>query len=262
MVPQKRGILKHLFLVLSPTLAYAGMNFIFTILFASESTLELHAFAFDAMFCMIILFPFYKWFSHCHKQDSEISQHSILERSMLLKIPILALGMGGLSYLWFIIISLYLESVPMISNSLESFDETWSTIYQEPYICILLSVVVLGPILEELIFRGIMFHYLEQIKQGWFPILISAVLFGLLHIEPVQVVYAILSGVILGILYAKTRDLRVTITIHVLNNFLSALPPFLDIPLIQNTIFLLSLIMIIPTIYIIVRMTRRNHSEI
>ncbi len=58
MTSQRKYIAKHLFLALSPILAYNGINLICILLFASESILEHHYFAFDAIFCILILIIF------------------------------------------------------------------------------------------------------------------------------------------------------------------------------------------------------------
>lgn len=244
-------------MALTPVLAYNGINSICILLFASETTFIYHYFAFDSLFCILMLILFSIWLSKIRSYNPETQSLSRKEPHMMLKIPILTLGMNGISSLWFILIALYLESIPLISNSLQSFDDTWSTIEAEPYFWVLLSVVLVGPIVEELLFRGIMFHYLEKVKSGWFPILISGITFGLWHMEPVQVVYAALMGIILGIVYAKVRDLRVTIALHILNNFLSTLPPFMDTPIVQEVIFHASLLMVLPTIYIMIHMMRK-----
>lgn len=264
----KKHIVKNLFLALSPIVAYNIINLICFILFAvksmpnpetildSDSILPYQYFKFDSIFCIIMLGIFYLWLSRIHRHSPEVP--SLTESHMLVKIPIITFGMNGISSLWFLIIALWLQTIPLISDSLDSFEDTWSGIETEPYGWVLLSVVIAGPIVEELLFRGIMFHYLEKIKSGWFPVLISGIAFGLWHMEPVQVVYAALMGIILGIIYAKVRSLKVTIAIHMLNNFLSTLPPFMNTEIVQIFIFYASFLMILPTIYVLIRMIRKQ----
>lgn len=268
MASQKKHIIKYLFLAFSPILLYNAVNLIYLLVFVAhafpdpqvvldaDTMLPGHYFEFDAKFCFIMLVFLSIWLWKIRRREPELQIPA--PPHMLLKIPVITLGMNGISSLWFIFISFFLESIPLISNSLESFDDTWSTIDSEPYSWVLLSVVLAGPIVEELLFRGIMFHYLEKIKRGWFPILISGVVFGLWHLEPVQVVYAALLGIILGIVYAKTRDIRLTFALHILNNFLSTLPPFMDTDIVHAIIFYASFLMVIPTLYILIRMARGN----
>ena len=55
-------------------------------------------------------------------------------------------------------------------------------------------------------------------KSMWWGIIISAALFAIIHINPVQVVFAMPAGIILGWIYCKTGSLLVPICIHILNN--------------------------------------------
>ena len=83
----------------------------------------------------------------------------------------------------------------------------------------ILVIALIGPIAEELIFReGICGHLLRNGDNPWKAIWISAVLFGLIHLNPAQIPFAILMGVILGVIYVKTGNIVVTSIIHVLNN--------------------------------------------
>lgn len=253
---QKKYIAKYLFLALSPIFAYNGLNTLCVALFTSESFLEYHHFEFDSLFCIFMLILFSIWLLKIRKHEPDIQ--TSMQSHMMLKIPVLALGMGGISSLWFILADFFLKPIPLIGNSLQSFDDTWSQVGAESYFWVFLSIVLTGPIVEEVLFRGIVFHYLEKIKSGWFPILTSGIIFGLCHMEPVQIVYTTIGGIISGIVYAKVRNLKITIAIHILNNFLSTLPPFMDTPFMDKFIFYISVLMVIPTFYIVIHMAKSD----
>lgn len=81
--------------------------------------------------------------------------------------------------------------------------------------------IILGPILEELCFRGVTYGLLE--KSGLKPgvsIAISAALFGAMHIILVQVIYAALLGLFLGFLRYKYRSIKITVFAHILFNLM------------------------------------------
>ncbi|EJW96363.1 CAAX amino terminal protease family protein, partial [gut metagenome] len=80
---------------------------------------------------------------------------------------------------------------------------------------------VLGPILEELLFRGAITKVLLEKYQPTIAILFSGMLFGAFHINPVQVVSATLAGFFFAWLYYKTRNLLPCMLIHIFNNSLS-----------------------------------------
>ena len=249
----------YILIALVPILIYDWISLAFftgAYMTLPEEMLENHYFMIDSLFCAVALILFSTWLYQINRrrQDTELNARN---RCKIHEILILVFGVGGISTIWFILVETVLQSVSFITDSLESFDETWSSVDTESYLWVFLSVVLLGPLVEEFMFRGVIFHYLEKIKAGWFPILVSGILFGLWHQEPVQVVYTAIMGVVLGILYAYTRDLKAPIAIHILNNFLSALPSFLDTPLTQNLIFYLSFLMIPPTILILIRMVKQ-----
>ena len=86
-----------------------------------------------------------------------------------------------------------------------------------------LTVGITGPILEEVLFRGIILDgFLNRYKPGK-AIFWSALLFGLFHMNPWQFIPAFLIGLLLGYIYLKTRSLIPVIFIHIINNSFSYL---------------------------------------
>ncbi len=83
----------------------------------------------------------------------------------------------------------------------------------------LLAVAVMAPFFEEFIFRGVMLDGLLKRKSTWAAILISAALFGLVHLNPWQFVAAMVIGTFAGWVYARTRSLIYCMIIHFTNNF-------------------------------------------
>ena len=80
--------------------------------------------------------------------------------------------------------------------------------------------IILGPILEELCFRGVTYGLFE--KAGLRPglvILFSSLLFGAIHLILIQVLYAAILGMFLGYLRYKYRSIKITIVAHILFNF-------------------------------------------
>lgn len=85
---------------------------------------------------------------------------------------------------------------------------------------LLIVVIVIGPIAEEILFRGILFR---RLLRRWPPLLAalgSSLLFGAAHFD---LVGSTLIGVALVALYVQTRSLWVPIAAHALNNLLAML---------------------------------------
>lgn len=239
--------------------AAANVLFLGGALMLTQESFESHTSMIDTILVMVLLVVYGLWlyaiFRKEQRNGTEIMV-SPLNRQMLLTIPILTFGLKGIVDIWFIAVEHGLNSIPWIEESMQNHIDNWSGIDTQPYIWSLLSVVVLGPIVEELLFRGLVFHYLEKIRGGWFPILISGIAFGVWHREPIQCVYTAIIGIVFGIIYARMRDLRVVILLHVLNNFLSCLPPAMDTDLVYNILAVIDFVLIIPAIVILLRMRR------
>lgn len=80
---------------------------------------------------------------------------------------------------------------------------------------------MLGPVAEELAFRGLIFGMLEKAKLHYMlVILIQGLLFGIMHMNPVQSVYAFLIGVTFGYLRYKYKTVILSIGAHIVFNIL------------------------------------------
>lgn len=99
----------------------------------------------------------------------------------------------------------------------------------EPSIQILyfISLAVIPPIVEELVFRGAILHGLRRFGDG-FAILGSAFLFGMFHGNFIQIPFAFLCGLVLAFVVVKTGNLWVSIVIHFINNGMAAAVTLLE----------------------------------
>ncbi len=77
-----------------------------------------------------------------------------------------------------------------------------------------IALVIAAPILEELIFRGIMLDGLLRIYSPTKAIVVSSLLFGVIHLNPAQFVGGALVGGFMGWVYFHTRSVLATILIH------------------------------------------------
>lgn len=111
----------------------------------------------------------------------------------------------------------YLHTLlPKLPNLLDS---TFDTL-QSGWLGIL-SIAVFGPVLEELLFRGAITKVLLKTYSPAKAIILSALVFGVFHINPAQIIVGMLFGLVLGWIYYKTASLIPCILIHMLNNSLA-----------------------------------------
>lgn len=98
--------------------------------------------------------------------------------------------------------------------------KTFQTMMQMPVVAFIMMVVA-APVLEELLFRGVVLQGLLRNERPWVAIGQSALLFGLFHFNPAQSLNAGLVGLLLGWLYYRTRSLWLCMAMHGLNNLLA-----------------------------------------
>jgi len=85
------------------------------------------------------------------------------------------------------------------------------------------TLVIAAPILEELIFRGIILEGFLKIYSPTRSIILSSILFGLVHLNPWQFLSALVIGIFMGWIYYRTNSLWLTIIIHATLNLFSFL---------------------------------------
>lgn len=86
-----------------------------------------------------------------------------------------------------------------------------------------LLIAVVAPIIEETLFRGILFAGLRNYFGIWTAIVISAVIFSSLHFELIGFFPRFALGVGLGYLYFKSGSIYPSIGLHSLNNLIAVL---------------------------------------
>lgn len=101
-----------------------------------------------------------------------------------------------------------------------------STLNDLPLWFIFLAVVIVGPIMEELIYRKMTLDRLIPFGEKR-AVFFTALIFGLAHGNLHQFFYTFGGGLILGWLYVYTRRLRYPVLLHVVFNFLGGFLPML-----------------------------------
>lgn len=145
------------------------------------------------------------------------------------------LGFRAPSFLWIIVAMMlgivfvpirikladYIDSIVDIPQDdaqvIESFDPLALIIIG---LLSLLMIVVLAPVVEELVFRGVLYGWM-RIRIGIFPaIVLNGFLFGLAHLDPMMVFVNTILGWVLAAGYELSKSLWVAMIIHLINNTL------------------------------------------
>ena len=88
-------------------------------------------------------------------------------------------------------------------------------------VCTLISVVILAPIFEEVVFRARLYNILSRNTSPLMSASLSAIVFGAVHMQPIVVVEALLVGVVLSYFYLSKRSIINPIILHMFNNALA-----------------------------------------
>jgi CAAX protease family protein len=91
-------------------------------------------------------------------------------------------------------------------------------------IAMFLFVWLIGPICEEIIYRGLLWGALERLNWGrWAVFMLTTVIFAVSHLEPLRTSLLLVIGIPIGLARLYTGRLGASIIAHQVNNFLPAL---------------------------------------
>ena len=112
----------------------------------------------------------------------------------------------------------FTTSIPWLKRFYDYFVEALSTITGGPFWSSFLVTAIFAPFFEEWLCRGMILRgLLTKIKPAW-AIIISALFFALIHMNPWQALNAFIIGVVMGVVYYRTGNLFLTMLIHFVNN--------------------------------------------
>ena len=148
--------------------------------------------------------------------------------SMLLKTVIIALAVAFISDYF---TEMFVSGVSLfgISNKVEMSYKSSSVVENILYI---FSIAVIPPLTEEFAFRGIILGKLRKFGDS-FAILMSAIMFGLLHGNIVQIPFAFVIGIVFGFITIKTSSLLPVMISHFIINCSSVIISLIN----ENNIF-------------------------
>jgi hypothetical protein len=124
-----------------------------------------------------------------------------------------------------------------------------------------------APIIEEVIFRGIVLERLRKIKMNiWAALVIQALIFAAFHIGGVQMTYTFFLGIILGLVYLWSGSVWAAIIVHFVFNVMSdVLSAFFDLGNsgVHGLIWvLIALVGLAATIYLLKYLKRERVPEV
>ncbi len=120
----------------------------------------------------------------------------------------------------YLAVTVMLMAIP--ESWLESYSEASSGITSGGFVSFL-GVAVAAPVVEELIFRGLIMTRLSQAMPGWLAVMLSAAIFGACHGHPVWFSYAFVIGACFGWIDMRVGSIWPSILAHVVFNTIGQL---------------------------------------
>lgn len=114
-----------------------------------------------------------------------------------------------------------LINIGNLAASDEAYTQTIQALYSAAFPVQIVCLGILVPISEELVFRGLLFQRLRERGTFLQAALYSAVVFGLMHMNMVQMLYGFILGMMLAYVYEKYGSVKAPILAHMTMNLLS-----------------------------------------
>lgn len=179
---------------------------------------------------IISMVVFVLWYRHLHDSRKDVPVKKTLTPYTIGGMALLVIGLQlSINYFYSII-------EPLIPGVFEQYNEILSFPDSSPVGIIILMVygIVIAPIHEEFLNRGVTLHFAQKAMPFWLANLFQALLFGLLHMNPVQSSYAFLVGIVLGLIYRSAKNIWIPILFHMAFNLFGTLVPLM--PLKTNSV--------------------------
>lgn len=161
----------------------------------------------------------------------------------------------GLSVIIAIFVNFAIKYIPQYKEISDMFSNSTSNPLS------VLCLVLVGPVIEEIIFRGIIFNDLRAHVNVAAAVIIQAFVFGLYHMNLMQGIYAGVIGLVFGVIYVWTKSIFASMTAHITFNILGS--GALDILLqnVQVSTPMLTIIAFILSAVCMILLFRSTHSK-
>lgn len=155
---------------------------------------------------------FFFWYRKLIRGETRIKKRSVF--TVKNTATIILLGIGG----QFFITAILSLIQPYLEKLFSDYAETMEQLTGGSLILVILYTVVIAPIVEELIFRGVILKKTSRAIPFLGANLVQAALFGVYHLNWIQGIYAFCLGMILGIVYHKFKTIFAPILLHMIVN--------------------------------------------
>lgn len=133
-------------------------------------------------------------------------------------------------YLFLVVISIafttitnFLLLLTNVAKHSETYQEISELLYAPSFGMQILCVGIAIPIVEELVFRGLIYNRLREYHSFAFSMIISAIVFGCFHGNLVQGIYGAMAGILLAYVFELFGTVKAPIIVHMAMNLTSCM---------------------------------------
>ncbi len=110
-----------------------------------------------------------------------------------------------------------------LSVAAQSYQSVHGTPYDVPIVLGLISFCVITPVVEEMMFRGIVYNGAKKFMTPMMALLMSALFYAYYYGYQSNMIYAVVLGILLAYVYDYFGDFRVIVAVHALSNLVTYL---------------------------------------
>lgn len=129
-----------------------------------------------------------------YKKDGVVTEWGRLKKPLY---PVLLFAFGALASR---ALSIAVSFLGMLIQPESTYTQTGDILQGMGLVLTLIKLVILVPMAEELIFRGLVFRRLREFSGFWVAAVVSSVIFAVYHANLLQGIYAFLFGILLCII--------------------------------------------------------------
>lgn len=228
--------------------------------FYSQFTNQSYAMLTSIVFALSGILLYGIWYTKQLKGSMQIPWKSFTKPGLIIGILLLAPGLQTLSsILTTVFASLFPKWMDFYMDLMESAGFSSSS----PSLLLLIYAVILGPIEEELTFRGVILSSAKKALPFWAANFLQALLFGIFHMNLIQGIYAFCIGLFLGYICERGCSIWLSIFLHIIFNFwgtcISTQGTILENPIVAILYFLFSILFGILGLFLFHKNTSSNN---
>lgn len=189
---------------------------------------------FAAILCVAAMLIIHKI---CSKKEPLI-RFNKLSIDQVIALIIIGMGMLGFVSIYLIVTDKIAESMQRVEEAMEEYRDNVDRYVDVPQVLIpvwdsflyIITLSFIVPFSEEFTFRGAVYGHLNRVFGVWVSVIMSALIFGLMHGVSVHIGYALVCGAVMATCYYLTDSIFASVILHmVFNIFGSGIPNVFEI---------------------------------